>query len=148
MLYLDWYDEGHVLPALREAKRANVPVFFNFEHAHEYAELLARYAPYITVCQAVTDLANLDQGNELAVASRLLDAGVPTALVTMAERGCMAVTHRGSLRVHAPTVKVVDVSAAGSTLSAGYLYGLVNSWDLEERIRFGVSSASLSLHAG
>ena len=143
ILYLDWYDEGHVLRALREAKRANVPVFFNFEHAHQDAKLLALYAPYITVCQAVTDLANLEQGNVPAVAATLLEAGIPTALVTMAERGCMAVTRRTSIRVHAPAVAVVDVCAAGSTFSAGYLYGLVNGWDLEERVRFGVAAASL-----
>ena len=143
VLYLDWYDEGHVLRALREAGRTNVPVFFNFEHAYEDAELLARYAPYITVCQAVTDLANLERGNEMRVASKVLEAGIPTALVTMAERGCMAVTRQTSIRVHAPTVTVVDVCAAGATFSAGYVYGLVNGWGLEDRLRFGVAAASL-----
>ena len=59
MLYADWYDGSHVLRALKEASRLGVPVFFNFEHGHEDSELLARYAHYISVCQAVTDFAQL-----------------------------------------------------------------------------------------
>ncbi len=146
MLYADWYDGSHVLRALKEASRLGVPVFFNFEHGHEDSELLARYAPYISVCQAVTDFAQLGD-NSLEVASKLLNAGVSTALVTMAERGCLAATQQESVRVYAPDVNVIDGCAAGATFSAGYVYGLVNGWDMETRLRFAVAAASLQCTA-
>ena len=142
MLYADWYDGDHTLRPLREAGRLNVPVFFNFEHGHEDAELLARIAPQITICQAVTDAAQL-QSDATSVALKLLDAGVSVALVTMAERGCLAVARQATLFARAPEVEVVDACAAGATFSAGYQYGLLNGWDMEGCLRFAVAAASL-----
>ena len=141
-VYADWYDGGHTLPALREATRLRVPVFFNFEHGHEDPELVGRYAPFISTCQAVTDAAQR-RYNAREVAVKLRDAGVPTALVTMAERGCLAATDDTCIRVHAPGVKVIDGCGSGATFSAGYMFGLLEAWDLEERLRFGVAAASL-----
>ena len=143
MLYVDWYDGDHIMRPLREAKRLGVPVFFNFEHGHTQPEFLSRYAPYVEVCQAVTDESQL-RDNASEVASRLLDAGVPTALVTLAGGGCLAATRREWLRMHAPRVKVVDACAAGAAFSAGYQYGLLRDWDMEECLRFAVAAASLS----
>jgi sugar/nucleoside kinase (ribokinase family) len=142
LLYADWYDGDHALRALREAKRLDVPVFFNLEHGHEDSELLARVAPDVTICQAVTDAAQL-QNDAMGVAQKLLDAGVSVALVTMAERGCLAATHQATMYVKAPTVDVVDGCAAGATLSAGYQFGLVKGWEMEECLRFAVAAASL-----
>ena len=142
MLYADWYDGDHTLRALREARRLDVPVFFNFEHGHEDSALLARFAPDITICQAVTDAAQL--GNDaMGVAQRLLDAGVSLALVTMAEHGCLAVTRQATLYVQAPKVEVVDGCGAGATFSAGYQFGLVKGWDMEACLKFAVAAASL-----
>ena len=142
MLYADWYDGDHVLRGLREAGRLNVPVFFNFEHGHADPELLARYAPYVTVCQAVTDPAQTS-GDMLNVASCLLRAGIPTAIVTLADQGCLGATAQGLVRVHAPRVNAIDGCAAGATFSAGHLYGLLNGWNLERSLRFAVAAASL-----
>ena len=145
-LYLDWYDGDHVLRAMRKAKQWDVPVFFNFEHGHDDGALLARYAPYITVCQAITDEAQHGD-NMLEVASKLMDSGVPTALVTAADRGCLGATTEELVRVHAPRVDVVDGLAAGATFSAGYQYGMLKGWNLEDRLRFAVAAASLSCTA-
>ena len=143
MLYLDWYDGDHILRPLKEAKRLGVPVFFNFEHGHLDPELLTRYAPYISVCQAITDAPQL-RDNASEVATNLLDAGVPTVLVTLAAGGCLAATHQERLRVHAPQVDVVDACAAGAAFSAGYKYGLLKGWNMEGRLRFATAAASLN----
>ena len=116
-MYADWYDGPHVMRALTEAARHDVPVFFNFEHGHHDETLLKLYAPLVSVCQATTD-ATQSGGDGEATASRLLDAGVETALVTMAEKGCLAADARGTYRVNAPEVGIVDGCAAGATFSA------------------------------
>ena len=69
------------------------------------------------------------------------------ALVTMAERGCLAATRQESIRVYAPDVDVIDGCAAGATFSTGYLYGLLNVWNMETRLRFAVAAASLQCTA-
>ena len=145
LLYVDWYDGDHILRAMDEAIRLDMPVFLNFEHGHTDPELLKRYAGRATVCQAVTDAAQQSEVPPLDVAQKLLRTGVQTALITMASAGCLAVRGSEVVRVHAPSVHVVDGCGAGATFSAGFIYGQLMSWDLEKSARFGTAAASLKV---
>ena len=142
LLYLDWYDGDHIMRALKEARNQGVPVYLNIEHGHEDPDFLARYAPYISICQAVTDASQL-KGNAYEVASNLLELGLDTVLVTMADQGCLAATRLQTIRVHAPIIDTLDGCAAGATFSAGFQYGFIKKWDLEHCLRFAVAAASL-----
>ena len=141
-VYADWYDGPHVARALTEAARHDVPVFFNFEHGHQDETLLKRYAPLVSVCQATTDATQSGDDGE-ATASKLLEAGVDTALVTLAEKGGLAADAGGTYSVNAPKVRVVDGCAAGATFSAGYILGRLAGWQMERTLRFAVAAASL-----
>ncbi len=146
LLYVDWYDGDHIVRAMEEAQKRNVPVFLNFEHGHRHAELLKRYAGMVTVCQAVTDAAQLGKRQSmLAVARKLIKAGIKTAIITMASQGCMVVQGEEIIRVHAPRVKAVDASGAGATFSSGFIYGYLNGWSLEAMVRFAIAAASLKV---
>ena len=142
MLYVDWYDGDHILRAMDEADRLGVPIFLNLEHGHQDSEILDRYARRATICQAVTDAAQ-QRGDPLEVAEKLLEAGAGTALVTLGGDGCLAAGDDEMLRVRPPRVSVVDGAAAGATFSAGYLYGYLRGWDLEQSVRFATAAASL-----
>lgn len=145
LLYVDWYDGDHILRAMDEARRLDVPVFLNFEHGHADPELLHRYARRAVICQAVTDAAQCGDIAPLDVVLRLLANGVQTALITMADEGCLAAQGMEAIRVHAPLVKVVDGCGAGATFSAGYIYGYLLGWDLEQSVRFATAAASLKV---
>jgi sugar/nucleoside kinase (ribokinase family) len=149
MLYVDWYDGDHILRAMDDAIRKNVPVFLNFEHGHTDPELLKRYAGRAMICQAVTDAAQRGKVSPSEVALKLLENGVQTALITMAEEGCLAVQGEQVIRVGAPHVHVVDGCGAGATFSAGFIYGHLKGWSLEESVRFATAAASLKVtHPG
>ena len=150
LLYVDWYDGDHIIRAMNEARRLGVPVFLNLEHAHNDDEIMEKYASRATVCQAVTDDAQIGRkGAMLSVAKKLLKAGIKTAIVTMARQGCMAVQGDEIVRVYAPKVKAVDGSGAGATFSSGYIYAYLKGWSLEESIRFAIAAASLKVtHSG
>lgn len=145
MLYVDWYDGEHILRAMDEAKRNNVPVFLNFEHGHADPDLLQRYGGRATICQAVTDASQCGKVPPIDVVLRLMSAGVHTALITMADEGCLAVRGEEIVRVHAPQVHVVDGCGAGATFSAGFILGQLNGWSLEESARFATAAASLKV---
>lgn len=145
LLYVDWYDGDHILRAMDEANRLEVPVFLNFEHGHADPGLLKRYGRRAAICQAVTDAAQRGDVSPLDVAHKLLDAGVKTALITMAGDGCLVVNDSQVVRVHAPPVHVVDGCGAGATFSAGFIHGYLNGWDLEKSARFGTAAASLKV---
>ncbi len=79
------------------------------------------------------------------MARKLLDAGAQTALVTLAEEGCLAVQASQVLRVQAPRVQVVDGCGAGGTFSTGFIYGYLQEWSLEKCVRFATAAASLKV---
>jgi sugar/nucleoside kinase (ribokinase family) len=146
MLYVDWYDGDYIIRAMNEARRHNVPVFLNLEHGHGDFEIMEKYASRATICQAVTDAAQIGKkGAMLSVAKKLLKAGIKTAIITMASRGCMVVQEDEIVRIHAPKVKAVDGSGAGATFSSGFIYAYLKKWSLEEAARFAIAAASLKV---
>jgi ribokinase len=145
ILYVDWYDGDHIVRAMDEAARLGVPVFLNFEHAHADLDLLQRYGGRATICQAVTDAAQLGQEPPLDVARKLQRVGVKTALITLAGEGCLALEGREVVRVHAPDVEAVDGCGAGATFSAGFIYGRLCGWSLVDTVRFATTAASLKV---
>jgi len=145
ILYVDWYDGDHILRAMEEANRLGIPVFLNFEHGHADPALLERYGRHASICQAVTDAAQLGEEPPLEVARKLLRVGVKTALITLAGEGCLALSGSEVVRVHAPRVEAVDGCGAGATFSAGFVYGHLRGWSLADTVRFATSAASLKV---
>jgi sugar/nucleoside kinase (ribokinase family) len=146
LMYVDWYDGEHILRAMDEANQLNVPVFLNLEHGHKNQQLLKEYASRVTICQAVTDAAQLGKTRAmLQTARKLLNSGIKTALITMAKDGCLVAEGNIAVRVNAPRVKAVDGCGAGATFSAGFIYGYLNGWNLEASARFATAAASLKV---
>jgi sugar/nucleoside kinase (ribokinase family) len=140
-LYVDWYDGDHIVRAMDEAARCGATVFLNLEHGHAGGRLLKEYVGRAQIVQASTDAAQR-QGDPVAVARTLLDAGAQIALVTLASEGCLAATRDGVLRADAPAVQVVDGCGAGASFAAGFMYGQLRKWTLEESVRLAIAAGS------
>ena len=141
-LYVDWYDGDHILRPMKLASRLGVPVVVNIESQYGNRELLTKLAPYATVYQVSADEPNT--GEDMAsIANGLLDAGIDTAIITGGSRGCLAANVSETVRVTAPQVEVMDGNGAGSCFSAGFIYGRVRGWSLEQCARFATAQASL-----
>ena len=146
VMYADWYDGDHILRAMDEANHLNVPVFINLEHGHKDADTLKQYAKRATICQAVTDAAQLGGKRALVgTARKLLKSGIKTAIVTLAKGGCLVAQGNEIVRVFAPKVKAVDACGAGATFSAGFIYGYLKGWSLESSARFATAAATLKV---
>ncbi len=147
LMYVDWYDgEDHITRAMQEANRLGVPVFLNLEHGHRDIRLLKRYAKLTNICQAVTDAAQLGKNRALMMTARkLLNAGIETAVVTMAKEGCLVAQGKQAVRVFAPKVKAMDACGAGATFSSGFAYGFLQGWGMEQSARFATAAASLKV---
>jgi sugar/nucleoside kinase (ribokinase family) len=146
LMYADWYDGEHILRAMDEANQLNVPVFLNLEHGHKDPQLLKTYASRVSICQAVTDAAQLGKTRAmLQTARKILKSGIKTALITMAKAGCLVAQDHEAINVYAPRVRAIDGCGAGATFSAGFIYGYLNGWDLEASARFATAAASLKV---
>ncbi len=146
ILYADWYDGDHILRAMDEAKLQGVPVFVNLEHGHKKSEVLKRFADRATICQAVTDAAQIGGKQALlGTAKKLLKSGIQIAIITLAKGGCLVAEDNEIVRVFAPSVKAVDACGAGATFSAGFIYGYLKKWNLESCARFATAAATLKV---
>jgi bifunctional ADP-heptose synthase (sugar kinase/adenylyltransferase) len=81
----------------------------------------------------------------LETARKILRSGIKTALITMAKAGCLVAQENHAVNVYAPRVKAVDGCGAGATFSAGFIYGYLNGWDMEQSARFATAAASLKV---
>ncbi len=145
LLYVDWYDGDHVLRAMNEAIRLSIPVFLNVEHGHTDPVVLKNLVGRATICQAVTDAAQRGEKSPLDVARKLQGMGVKTALITLAGEGSLVLDGDSILQVRAPEVTAVDGCGAGATYSAGFIYGWLRGWQMEQSVRFATAAASLKV---
>ena len=143
LLYADWYDGAYTLRPMEQAVAKGIPVFFNLESRFDDDELVDRMARYATVCQVSLDEPRSAESTAEAVADRLLDAGVSTALLTMGDRGCLVADRTQVIRVGAPPVEVVDGYGAGAMFSAAFIRRYLGGDPLGDCARFATAAASL-----
>ena len=141
-LYVDWYDGDHILRPMQAASGLGIQVFVNLEDQHDNDELLLKLLPYSTVCQVSLDGTSAKEDME-SVAKKLLETGIGTVIVTGGSRGSVVANARQTVMVLAPVVDVIDGNGAGSCFSAGFIYGSLRGWDLEQCARFATAQASL-----
>ena len=141
LLYVDWYDGEHILRPIEAAAGFGVPIFVNIEQQFDNHELLKRLSP-ASFCQVT--LEDSQTGAEMAeAASRVLEAGIDTVLVTAGARGSLASDGNKIIRVEAPKTVVADGNGAGCCFAAGFIYGRLQEWSLEQCTRFATAQASL-----
>src|SRR5688500_11611102 len=103
LLYVDWYDGDHILRAIEEANRFGIPVYLNLEYGHKSPYSLKKYAGRVTICQAVTDAAQVGRKPAmLSVAKKLLKAGIKKASITIERQRCMVRQEEEHGRENAP----------------------------------------------
>lgn len=87
-------------------------------------------------------LNQADVRQALKQAADLMQNGV----VIMKDGANGAVAHGKSTRVNVPTVAVepVDTTGAGDSFDAGFLYGLINGYDLKTNMRYGTVCGALT----
>lgn len=104
--------------------------------------------PYVhTLFMNEVGLAQQQDGrSEEETAAYLLGLGVQILVVTLAEKGCVVYTRRGTLRVPGVPAEVADVTGAGDTFCASFtfFYGLCGDAALSARFATYASSRSVT----
>jgi sugar/nucleoside kinase (ribokinase family) len=94
-----------------------------------------------------TEALALTGSDDISQAARILNETVPAVAIKLGEEGALALRGGEALRVSPPTMQVVDTVGAGDCFDAGFLYGYLKGWSLEQTLRLGVSLGSLSTRA-
>ncbi len=77
--------------------------------------------------------------------SLLLDKGVELVVVTLGEKGSVAITHGLQKHVKAIQSEVVDTTAAGDTYIGGFCTQWLSSGDTQKAMEFASCAASISV---
>ena len=141
-LYLDWYDGNHIIRPMQIASEMGIQVLVNIEGQQDNNELLSQLSSYANVCQVSIDGNSALEDME-CIAKKLLEVGVGTVIVTGGSLGCVVANARQKVRVIAPNIDAIDGNGAGSCFSAGFIYGRLQGWNLEQCARFATAQASL-----
>lgn len=134
--------------ALAEARRRGVSTLLNPAPVPDGAIDVWRLVDYLTPneteAERLTGRAVGDPTAAATAGATLRERGVGTAIVTLGERGAVAVTSAGATHVPAFAVTAVDTTAAGDAFNGGLAVALAGGRPLAEALRFASAAAALT----
>lgn len=110
-------------------------------HRADFMALLSGGAIGIAFANTTEALA-LSETGDLDDACRKLAALVPTAVITMGEKGALVITGGTSVDVPAAHASVVDLTGAGDLFAGGYLFGHARNLAPPDCARLGALAAA------
>jgi sulfofructose kinase len=78
-----------------------------------------------------------------SLAKKRKELGCKVLTVTLGERGSITVSDKGLLRVPAFMVETVDTTGAGDVFHGGFIYGLLQKWELKDIVVFASAVAAM-----
>ena len=140
LLHLDGCDSAAAIQAAGWAREAGIPIVIDIDEVYnETTHDLLRMVDYLI---ASSDFA----GDPRELADRY---GCPAVGITHGANGAVFLDHGRLLQSPAFKVPVADTTGAGDVFHGAFIYGLLQSWPLEETIRFSHAAAAMKcMHIG
>jgi sugar/nucleoside kinase (ribokinase family) len=143
-LHVDGYETAAASQAAHWAHQAGVPVIADLDETYAGVDDLIRDVDYLIVSRDFP--ARLTGERDLAQALRTIRSKYECKLTaaTLGQDGVLAwdgerLVHRAAYRVN-----VVDTTGAGDIFHAGFIYGLLQGWELERQLDFACAAAALN----
>jgi sulfofructose kinase len=141
-LLMDGLMKDVSLYATQKANALNIPVMLDAGRARPGMLEIARLSDYLVASE---EFAN-DLGwhlNSEVLQKEKEKLGLRSLTVTMGERGSITVSNSKFLQIPAFTVKAVDTTGAGDVFHGGYIYGILQGWDIRDTIIFASALAAM-----
>lgn len=130
------------LHAARQAVERGVPVMLDAGRVRPGMLETARLCDYVVAGeQFALDLGWDGRDESFAALAKRTGAGVMT--VTLGTRGSITCRGKELIRQPAFPVSAVDTTGAGDVFHGGYVYGVLQGWDLPATLRFASAMAAL-----
>jgi sugar/nucleoside kinase (ribokinase family) len=143
-LHVDGIESAAATQAARWARDAGVPVIADLDEQYDGGDELLHCVDCLIVSRDFP--VRMTGEVEMASALRALRSkyGCRLAAATLGEGGVVAVDDAGVHRRAAYRVNVVDTTGAGDIFHAGFIYALMQGWELERRLDFACAAAALN----
>jgi ribokinase len=131
------------------AKKNSIPVILNPAPAYPVSSTLLSHVDYLilneTEAMALTGLMVAGVDGALEAARCLRDSGVGCVVITLGEKGALAVSSSQQFHVPAMKVDVIDTTAAGDTFVGAFAVACVEGKSLEDAVRLAVNAGTLAI---
>jgi ribokinase len=136
------------LYAAEKAREKEIPVMLDAGSMREGMTKLASICEYVVSSEEfarelVRTVSKDDHFEPEKAIRHILSLGAKTATTTLGDGG--SVTASGSEIFHTPAfkIKAVDTTGAGDVFHGGYIYGLLQKWDIKKVLMFASAFAAL-----
>jgi sulfofructose kinase len=146
-LHVDGHDTAAATTAAKWARAAGIPVIADLDEIYPGVEELLENIDYLIVSRdfpcRLMEQADLEQ----ALRSMQRRYGCLLTAATLGPDGVVAWDGKRFHHTPAYYVSVVDTTGAGDIFHAGFIYGLLQNWNLERQLDFACAAAALNCMA-
>ncbi len=147
VLHVDGRDTAAAAQAAHWAREAGVPVTADLDDPYPGIDDLLENIDYLLVNNDFSHRLMDEPDLERCLRRMQVLYGCRVAAATLGEHGVMAWDGRRMIHRPAYRVPVVDTTGAGDIFRAGFIYGLLRSWSLEQQLDFSCAAAALNCMA-
>ncbi|OFY00427.1 MAG: hypothetical protein A2X05_07665 [Bacteroidetes bacterium GWE2_41_25] len=137
-------DGNPTVELLKFCKANNILTSMDPVYKTEIADVIVPALPYLDIF-----LPNNDESEHITGLKKpeeqlsfYLDKGVGIAGIKMGEKGVLISDRKEKFRMGIYEVNISDTTGAGDSFIAGFIYGLLNKWDLVTCSRFATATAA------
>ena len=146
-LHVDGYDTAAATMAARWAREAGVPVVADLDELYPGVEDLLRCIDYLIVSRDFPCRLMQEEDLETALKGMQARFGCRLTAATLGQDGVIAWDGKRLHRQAAYRVPALDTTGAGDIFHAGFIYGLLQGWELGRQLDFACASAALNCMA-
>lgn len=142
ILHLDGHDIRASIQCVRWAKQEGIPTVIDLDKVETpTAELIKDIDFVITSSRFPTLFTGIEDREKALLELQNHTRGF--LCCTLGEQGSMAIIGGEIIYVKGFKVKTVDTTGAGDVFHAGFIYGLLQNWEVYEILRFANAVAAL-----
>jgi sulfofructose kinase len=143
-LHVDGHDTAAATTAAAWARNAGIPVVADLDDLYPGVEGLIEKVDYLIVSRDIPErlTGHADLRESLPEVQRRF--GCTLTAATLGHDGVVAWDRRQFWYRPAYRVDVVDTTGAGDIFHAGFIYGLLQGWELGRNLDFGCAAAALN----
>jgi sulfofructose kinase len=146
-LHVDGYDTAAATRAARWARDAGIPVIADLDELYPGVEDLIENIDYLIVSRDFPCRLMHEDDVERALRQMQRKFGCLLTAATLGPDGVVAWDGKELHSMPAYCVPVVDTTGAGDIFHAGFIYGLMQGWELGRQLDFACAAAALNCMA-
>ena len=142
ILHLDGHDIRAAIRSAQWAKKEGTPTVIDIDKVEPLTGKLIRQIDFvITSSRFPTLMTGISDREKALIELQKQTSGFLCS--TLGHEGAMALVNGEILYVKGFKIKVVDTTGAGDVFHAGFIYGLLQNWEVVEILRFANAVAVL-----